>query len=63
MAISNGEKEKKKAIVDRIQQILDNAKNIDTITINVNATRGEAAIIHYSVQEFIISEVVENERS
>lgn len=40
MAISNGELERKKAIVDRVQQILDNAKNID----------------RYSVREFIIPE-------
>lgn len=56
MAISNGEMELKKSIVDRIQQILDNTRNIDTITINVSASRGEAPLIHYSVQEFIISE-------
>ena len=56
MAISKGEFELKKAIVDRIQQILDNAKNIDDISINVKAARGEVTIISYSVKEFIIPE-------
>lgn len=56
MAISNGELERKKAIVDRIQQILDNAKNIDDISISVKAARGEVTIINYGVREFIFQE-------
>lgn len=53
MAISNEEKEQKKAIVNRIQQILDNAKNIDELSIHVSAERGEAPTIGYSITEFI----------
>ena len=59
MAISKGELGRKKAIVDRVQQILDNAKNIDDMTINVQAARGEVTIIRYSVKEFIIPEEVD----
>ena len=61
MAISNGEKEQKKAIVNRIQQILDNAKHIDELSIHVNAERGEAPTIGYSVTEFISVEDNEND--
>lgn len=61
MAMSNGEMEKKKAIVDRIQQILDSARNIDDISINVKAARGEVVIINYGVKEFIFPEEAENE--
>ena len=56
MAIGNGEQERKKAIVDRIQQILDNAKNIDDLTIHVSAPRGELTVVKYNVVEFIVSE-------
>ena len=56
MAISNGEMEKNKAIVDRVQQILNNAKNIDDISINIKAARGEVTIINYGVKEFLIPE-------
>ena len=59
MAISKGELGRKKAIVDRVQQILDNAKNIDDITINVQAARGEVTIIRYSAKEVIIPEEVD----
>ena len=62
MAISNGEKEQKKAIVNRIQQILDNAKHIDELSIHVSAERGEAPTIGYSVTEFISVEDNENDK-
>ena len=60
MAISNGEKEQKKAIVNRIQQILNNAKHIDELSIHISAGRGEAPTILYSVTEFISVEEKEN---
>lgn len=56
MAIGNGEQERKKAIVDRIQQILDNAKNIDDLTIRVEAPRDELTVVRYNVVEFIVPE-------
>ena len=56
MSISNGELERKKAIVDRIQQILDTAKNIDDLTIHVNAPRDELTTIKYNVSEFVVPE-------
>ena len=56
MAIGNGELERKKAIVDRIQQILDNAKNIDDLKIHVNAPRDELTVVKYNVVEFIVPE-------
>ena len=56
MAIGNGELERKKAIVARIQQILDNAKNIDDLTILVSAPRDELTTVKYSVSEFILPE-------
>ena len=56
MAISNGERERKFAIVERVQQILDNARNIDDVYITVKAARGEATEIRYNVSEFIIPE-------
>ena len=56
MAIFNGELERKKAIVDRIRQILNNAKNIDDISISVKAPRGEVITIDYDVREFIFPE-------
>lgn len=62
MAISNGEKEQKKAIINRIQQILDNAKHIDNLTMNVSAPRAEVPIIKYAVTEFIFVEDKENEQ-
>ena len=62
MAISNGEKEQKKAIVNRIRQILDNAKYIDELSIHVSAERGEAPTIGYSVTEFISVEDNENDK-
>ena len=62
MAISNGEKEQKKAIVNRIQQVLDNAKHIDELSMHISAERGEAPTITYSVTEFINAEDSENEQ-
>ena len=62
MAISNREKEQKKAIVNRIRQVLDNAKYIDELSIHVSAERGEAPTIGYSVTEFISVEDNENDK-
>lgn len=63
MAISNGEKEQKKAIINRIQQILDNAKNIDNLSMIISAPRAEVPTIKYSVTEFIFAEDAENEQT
>lgn len=56
MGFSKSELNMKKAIVNRVQQVLDNAKNIDDLTIHVNAPRDEVATVKYSVSEFILPE-------
>lgn len=56
MGFRKSELNMKKAIVNRVQQVLDNAKNIDDLTIYVNAPRDEVATVKYSVSEFILPE-------
>lgn len=46
----------KKAIADRVNEVLDSAKNAEELTISVYASVEKAAVINYNIREIISPE-------
>lgn len=55
-----GNKDKNKAIVNKIEKILNSTDYVDSARIVIEDARGEVATIQYSIKEFITPETVKD---